>query len=120
MLFFVAEYFGVRSTKKGRTLIPKVTYRVGTHEVQFEFPINHINVKEVGGLVFQIETGPILFIVPNSNCDLESLTLFYVIFNCFDQLTYAVAKSRMKRRNNIGFYSEVNILDAEVKVFEIL
>jgi len=110
----------LKATLENRTLTSKVVYRIAAHEILMEFPIKHINVKDEGGQAFQVETGPLLFMVPNSNCDLDSLTLSYVNFNRFDQLTYAVPKSRMNLQENIGFYSQVNVLDAEVRIFEIL
>ena len=48
-----------------------------------------------------------------------TLSLESLNFNGFDQLSYIVSKLRDKETKNIGFYSEVHDLDAEVKVFQI-
>ena len=81
----ITSFEDVKASFAKNRFSAKVFFDINNHDIELEFPINHINIKpEMGG--WQVETGPILF--PNliKNEEFPDHVPSFIHFNSFDKL----------------------------------
>lgn len=72
----------IETTLKNQKIIAVIENKIDEiNNIKYIFPVKHINVKHVPSGQFQVETGPIISHVNNTNFSFDSLSLFFVAFN---------------------------------------